>query len=113
MVCRAELRRMKDVYPEFADQVAFYAIGQDPSESLELMEQYRKQQGYPWPIAKTDPKTLVDLRVLQSSTKIAFDSNGVIAFDSNGVIAYRAVHGGGNSKVWRQVFQEIADSAMQ
>ena len=96
---------MKDVYPEFADQVAFYAIGQDPSESLELMEQYRKQQGYPWPIAKTDGKTLADLRVLQSSTKIAFDSNGVIA--------YRAGHGGGNSKVWRQVFREIADSAMQ
>ena len=96
---------MKDVYPEFADQVAFYAVGQDPSESLELMERYRKQQGYPWPIAKTDPETLVDLRVLQTSTKIAFDSNGVIA--------YRAVHGGGNPKIWRQVFQEIVDSAMQ
>ena len=96
---------MKDVYPEFADQVAFYAVGQDPSESLELMERYRKQQGYPWPIAKTDPKTLVDLRVLQTSTKIAFDSSGVIA--------YRAVHGGGNPKIWRQVFQDIVDSAMQ
>jgi len=96
---------MKDVYPEFADQVAFYAIGQDPSESLELMEQYRKQQGYPWPIAKTDRKTLADLRVLQSSTKIAFDSSGVIA--------YRAGHGGGSAKVWRQVFEEIVDSAMQ
>ena len=96
---------MKDVYPEFADQVAFYAVGQDPAESLELMERYRKQQGYPWPIAKTDPKTLVDLRLLQTSTKIAFDGNGVIA--------YRAVHGGGDPKIWREVFREIAGSAMQ
>ena len=94
---------MKDVYPEFADQVAFYAVGQDPTESLELMESYRKKQGYPWPIAKTDPKTLADLRVLQSSTKIAFDSSGVIA--------YRAVHGGGDPKVWRQVFRDIAASS--
>lgn len=94
---------MKDVYPEFADQVAFYAVGQDPGESLELMEQYRRQQGYPWPIAKTDSQTLVDLRVLQSSTKIAFDRNGVIA--------YRAAHGGGGPKIWRQVFEDIVESA--
>ena len=56
-------------------------------------------------IAKTDPETLADLRLFQTSTKIAFDGSGVIA--------YRAVHGGGDPKIWRQVFREIADSAMQ
>ena len=105
MVCRVELRRMKDVYPEFADEFKFFAVGQDPSDSLELMERYLNQQGYPWPIAKTDPKTLVDLRVFQTSTKIAFDSSGVIG--------YRAVHGGGNPEIWRQVFLELVDNAAQ
>ncbi len=76
---------MKDVYPEFADQVDFYAVGQDPSESLKKMERYRQEQGYPWPVAKTDNSTLRRLRVLQTSTKLVVDDRGVII--------YRAAHG--------------------
>ena len=95
---------MKDVYPEYADQVAFYAVGQDPGESLELMEAYRKQQGYPWPIAETDPATLSALRVLQLSTKIAVNADGLIT--------YRQAHGG-NSKVWKTVFEDLVSSSVQ
>lgn len=95
---------MKDVYPEFADQVNFYAVGQDPTESLELMEAYRRQQGYPWPIAKTEPKTLSTLRVLQQSTKIGVDASGIITF--------RQVHGG-NPKEWKTVFEGLASSLVQ
>ena len=94
---------MKSVYPEFADQVDFYAVGQDPSESLELMERYRQQQGYPWPIAEPDPQNLRTLRVLQSSTKIAVDARGVII--------YRDGHGGGDPETWRQVFRDLAASS--
>ena len=94
---------MKDVYPEFADQVDFYAVGQDPSESLELMERYRVEQGYPWPVAETDPKTLRKLGVLQASTKLAVDGRGVIN--------YRPVHGGGDPETWRQVFRQLAQAA--
>ena len=95
---------MKDIYPEYADRVAFYAVGQDPTESLELMEAYRKQQGYPWPIAKTDPKTLSTLRVLQQSTKIAVDANGLIT--------YRKAHGF-NPNDWKTVFEDLASSSAQ
>ena len=95
---------MKDIYPDYADQVAFYAVGQDPTESLELMEAYRKQQGYPWPIAETGRETLSTLRVLQQSTKIAVDANGVIT--------YRETHGV-NPKEWKSVFEELASSAAQ
>ena len=91
---------MKDVYPEFADQVDFYAVGQDPSESLKKMERYRQEQGYPWPVAKTDNSTLKRLRVLQSSTKLVVDDRGVIF--------YRAAHGGGNPEVWRAIFTQLA-----
>ena len=95
---------MKDVYPEFADQVAFYAVGQDPTETVQLMEEYRKQQGYPWPVASTPPKTLQKLRVLQESTKLAFDHRGVIT--------YREAHGGG-PKTWRKVFQDLVAKPSQ
>ena len=61
---------MKDVYPEFADRVEFYAIGQSPVESLEMLESYREKQGYPWPVAEIDPNVLKTLRVLRQSTKI-------------------------------------------
>ncbi len=93
---------MKEVYPEFADQVEFYAVGQDPSESLEKMEQYRKEQGYPWPVAETDTSTLRRLRVLQSSTKLAVDDRGIIS--------YRDGHGGGNPETWRGVFRRLSES---
>ena len=93
---------MKEVYPEFADQVDFYAVGQDPSESLEKMERYRQEQGYPWPIAETSSRTLRRLRVLQSSTKLAVDDRGIIS--------YRAAHGRGDPETWRQVFRQLAGS---
>ena len=91
---------MKEVYPEFADQVDFYAVGQDPSESLKKMERYRQEQGYPWPVAETETSTLKRLRVLQSSTKLAVDDRGVIS--------YRAIHGEGDPEKWRQVFLQLA-----
>ncbi len=91
---------MKEVYPEFADTVDFYAVGQDPNESLGKLERYRKEQGYPWPVAKTDTSTLRKLRVLQTSTKVAVDDRGIIS--------YRAGHGGGNPETWRSVFASLS-----
>ena len=91
---------MKDVFPEFAGQVDFYGVGQDPSESLKKMERYRQEQGHPWPVAKTDNSTLKRLGVLQTSTKLAVDDRGVIF--------YRAGHGGGNPEVWRAIFPQLA-----
>jgi len=93
---------MKDVYPEFADTVDFYAVGQDPGESLSLMERYRIEQGYPWPVAETETSTLRTLKVLQTSTKLAVDDNGIIT--------YRAGHGGGDPDKWRSVFRQLAKS---
>ena len=42
---------MKKVYPRYADQVAFYAAGTDPTESLEHLEAVRQKAGYPWSLA--------------------------------------------------------------
>ena len=94
---------MKDVYPEFEDRVDFYAIGQDPFESIEIMESYRKEQGYPWPVAKIDPGVLKDLRVLVQSTKIALDHQGIIA--------YRAGYADGSPSEWREVFVDLVKRA--
>ena len=94
---------MKEAYPEFADQVRFYAVGTDPTESLDGLERYREEQGYPWPIALPDPKMLRSFGVLTQSTKIAIDHGGAIV--------YRDGYGRGDPDTWREVFARLAESA--
>ena len=101
-VCRSELRRMKDIYPEFSDKVDFYMVGQDLTETLEEMEQYRVQQGYSWPAAQPPRSMLIDLKVLQQSTKVAIDAQGTIT--------YRDGYRKGSDSTWRKVLQELASN---
>ncbi len=96
------MRRLKDLYPDYADQVAFYAVGTDPTEDLPRMEEYRQQQGYPWPVAEPVGSMLRDFQVVVQSTKIAFDSQGMIL--------YREGYGQGDVDTWRRVFRELAAS---
>ena len=95
---------MMDIYPEFADQVAFYAVGQDPTETLDDLERTRKERGYTWPVAEPIEKMLVDLWVLQESTKIAFDGDGVIVYRKRG---------GGDVAAWPGVFCKLAETSQQ
>lgn len=95
---------MKSVYPEYADQVDFYAVAVSSSfDNLERLENNRVKNGYPWPVANAvdESRTLAALNVSYQSTKIAFNSEGVIT--------YREGFGGGGSKVWNQVFMELAN----
>ncbi len=93
------MRRLKEIYPDYADAVAFYAVGTDPSESLEDMERYRDQQGYPWPVAEADRSVLSDFSVFVQSTKVAFDGDGIIV--------YRDGYGAGDEETWRDIFEEL------
>ena len=95
---------MQDVYPEFAADVDFYAVGQDPTETLDELEQTRRDRVYPWPVAQPSADMIKDLRVLQESTKVAFDANGVIVYRKRG---------GGDNKEWGAVFRRLAESAAQ
>ena len=95
---------MMDIYPEFADQVAFYAVGQDPTETLDDLERTRRARGYTWPVAESVDDMLRDLRVLMESTKIAFDGDGVIVYTKNG---------GGGDAAWPGVFRKLAAASLQ
>ena len=93
------MRRLKDLYPEFADKVDFYAISQSEVETIDQLERDRIEQGYPWPIAKINRDVLKNLKVLQQSTKIAVDHQGVIS--------YRAGYGEGGIDKWQEVFFDL------
>lgn len=96
--CRAELQHMMQIYPEFASEVLFYVVGQDPTETLKELESIREERGYPWPVAEPVGDMLIDLWVLQESTKIAFDGDGVIVYRHRG---------GGDANAWPKVFREL------
>jgi hypothetical protein len=91
---------LKDVYPEFADRVDFYAITTDPTEGIEELERFKADQGYPWPVGRAGGRMLTDLRVLSQSTKVAFDGTGEII--------YRDGYGKGNIEQWTEVLRTLA-----
>lgn len=80
--------------------MAFFAVGSDPTESLARLENYRRQEGHPWPVAEGVGTMLRNFNVVQQSTKIAIDSRGLIT--------YRAGYGRGDSNTWRQLFKTLA-----
>ena len=96
------MRRMKEIYPDYSDQVRFYAVGTlfGASESLESLERYREEKGHPWPIATTPSDDMASLGVTTQSTKIAFDSQGIIT--------YRDGMGAGDDEEWDGVFMDLA-----
>ena len=93
---------MKEIYPEYSERVAFFAVGTDPGEELEVMEAYRLREDHPWPVAQPVGSMLRKFQVFQQSTKLAFDANGVII--------YREGYRQGNEDTWRRVFEELAAS---
>ena len=93
---------MSDVYPEFADSVELYIVGTDPSESLEDLEKDRFTNNYPGYVATPSGDMIRKLNVLNRSTKLAIDANGVII--------YRASYGDGDTDEWRQVFRNLRAS---
>ena len=92
---------MKTVYPEFAEEVNFYAVGYDPSEDLSKLDSFAQSNGYPWPVAVAQGNIVRDLNVAQQSYKVAFDGQGVQV--------YRAPYGDADSDEWRAVFTELAE----
>ncbi len=99
-VCRKDLTELQAIYPEYADEVDFIVVGQDPSEPLGELVAYRDGQGQSWPVALAGPRMLADLRITSQAFKLAFDSGGVIT--------YRAGFGNGNPDVWRGVITDLS-----
>ena len=101
-MCRSELRSLKNVYPEFANSVDFYVVNIDPTEDIQSLEEFGKNQGYPWPVTQPDEGMIVRLDIIMQSTKVAIDADGVIV--------YREGFGRGDLQKWREVFSELSAS---
>ena len=93
---------MKDIYPDYAADVDFYAIGMFPGNDVALFEEFANERGYTFPVAVPESKILEDLKVTIQSTKIAFDANGTII--------HRYGMGRGDPEIWREVFSLLTES---
>ena len=101
-VCFAESRRLKDIYPEYADRVDFLALSYSPLLEVDHDEGVWQEEKWPWLIGEPMGTMARDYRVAVSSTKIAFDSRGVII--------YRAGFGQSDDEEFRRVFVKLAAS---
>ncbi len=90
---------MKEVFPEYSEDILFYAVNIDPSEDMESIGEFGEEQGYSWGLAQSNAQMLSDLNVLQQSTKLAFDNDGIIR--------YRAGFGEGSIDCWGKVFENL------
>ena len=79
--------------------MSFYAIGIDPTESLDNLERYKAEQKHPWPVATAPFGMLADYDIKIQSTKVAIDGKGIIA--------YREGYGGGFAENWHRLFQDL------
>ncbi|CAI8030899.1 hypothetical protein GBAR_LOCUS17534 [Geodia barretti] len=95
---------MKDIYPQYADNVDLFAIGVHPGivEDINTLETYRSERDHPWPVATAPSQVMAELGVTIQSTKIAFDSQGTIV--------YREGMGLGSDEEWHRVFTELSQS---
>ena len=90
--CARELAELKEIYPEFTDDVVFISVGVDPTESISDLIKHKDQNDHPWTIAKPLDQMIADLNVTSQSTKIAFNSSGIIT--------YRDGYGKGSKEIW-------------
>ncbi len=91
---------MKTVYPDFSEEVKFYAVGFDRSEDLSKLHQYAQNSGHPWPVAVGAGRIVRDLGITRQTYKVAIDGSGVQIF--------RATAGSDADK-WRQVFTQLSE----
>ena len=74
------MRRIKLVYPEFADQVAFLAVGTAPFEDGDRIRTFKQTNGFPWLMAPLDVDTLKAYNILTQASKVVIDRDGIIVF---------------------------------
>ena len=95
------MRRIReDIGDRYNDQVAFYIVGTDPSESLETLEADRKRLGLPWITASAEEGMLHTLQIYTQASKVAIGSDGKIT--------HRYGIGKGDFESWADLFDDIA-----
>ena len=93
------MRTVKEVYPDYQDDVAFIAVGVDPSESAEAIDDYAARQGYPWEMAIHHADVMADFGVTRQPSKVIINGDGVITV--------RQLSRSMGADQWREALDEV------
>ena len=77
-------------------------MGWEPGAELSDLVSFKNKHGHPWPVALTTPTLFKQYNVVQHSTKVAIDRDGVIAF--------REGYGVKGQDTWVRLFQELSQA---
>ena len=95
------MRRIKEeIGDSYNDRVAFYIVGIDPSEGIDILEADRKREELPWAVAYADEGMLEKLQIYTQPSKVAIDGNGIIT--------HRYGFGKGDFESWAELFEDVA-----
>ena len=86
----------------YEDRVTFYVVGTSPLESVEQLEEDRKEKDLPWPVAYPGTGMLKSLDISSQASKIAIGGDGTIT--------HRYGVGRGDYGSWRELFDDIASN---
>ena len=75
-------------------------VEQDPTEGASKIREFAGKNGYMWEMAVFDADIVLEYRILQQSSKVAINANGVIT--------YRGGYGSLSPTKWREVLDEVA-----
>ena len=94
------MRTLKSIYPDYEGRVTILGVEQDPTEGASKIREFAGKNGYTWEMATFDADIVLEYRILQQSSKVAINANGVIT--------YRGGYGNLSPSKWREVLDEVA-----
>lgn len=84
--CSRDFDIVKNVYPKYADKVAFLAIDLDTNEDAELIQRYKSKKGLEGiDFAEGRESILSDYGITHTTTKYAIGKDGTIIYKGSGV----------------------------
>ena len=100
--CSQDFNVVKDIYPKYADKVAFLAIDLDLNEHAELIKNYKNKKGLAGiDFAEGKESVLSDYGITHTTTKYAIGKDGAILYKGSGVF---------NEQQWEVLLSGLANS---
>ncbi len=95
------MRSLKEqVGTDYEDRITFYIVGTNPFESVDELEAYRVEHGFPWPVAHPDEGMLAALGITRQASKVAIGGGWTIT--------HHYGTGRGDYDSWSALFDEIS-----
>ena len=100
--CERDFAIVKNIYPQYKEDVSFLSIDIDMQETAEIIKEYANTRGLnEIEFAVGEPKILTDYSIRSTTTKFAISKEGVILWTGSGVV---------DENTWKIIFEGLKNS---